>query len=182
MLLVATLAATHVVPMEVALPVVLGANLGSGLLAVLTTWNADAVTRRVPLGNFLFKAAGVACAVLALPLVTPYLSAAETILSNSSCSFTCCSTSCLLWCSSDLPSASLRLTERWLPAPRATDMVGQPKYLDPVALDTPALALGNAAREAIRLADTVHEMLAGLLTVLRTNDLHAGRGAAAQGR
>jgi phosphate:Na+ symporter len=36
-----------------------------------------------------------------------------------------------------------------------------------VALDTPALALGNAAREAIRLADTVKEMLAGLLEVLR---------------
>ena len=62
-LLVATLAATHVVPIEVALPIVLGANLGSGLLALLTTWKADAVARRVPLGNFLFKAAGVACAV-----------------------------------------------------------------------------------------------------------------------
>ena len=50
-------------------------------------------------------------------------------------------------------------------------MAGQPKYLDPVALDTPALALGNAARETIRLADTAHEMLTGLLTVLKTNDL-----------
>mgnify|MGYP000997095835 CR=1 FL=1 len=34
-----------------------GANLGSGLLALLTTIKADAVTRRVPLGNFVFKAA-----------------------------------------------------------------------------------------------------------------------------
>ena len=56
-----------------ALPIVLGANLGSGMLALLTTWKADAAARRVPLGNFLFKAAGVAVAVLALPLITPYL-------------------------------------------------------------------------------------------------------------
>jgi phosphate:Na+ symporter len=55
------------------LPVVLGANLGSGLLALLTTWKADPVARRVPLGNFLFKAAGVTLAILALPFATPYL-------------------------------------------------------------------------------------------------------------
>ena len=47
----------------------LGANLGSGLLALLTTWRSDAVTRRVPLGNFVFKAAGVALALILLPFV-----------------------------------------------------------------------------------------------------------------
>jgi phosphate:Na+ symporter len=36
-LLTATLAASGVIPMDVALGLVLGANLGSGLLAVLTT-------------------------------------------------------------------------------------------------------------------------------------------------
>ena len=51
--------------------------------------------------------------------------------------------------------------------PRQAEAPGEPRHLDPVALDTPALALGNAAREAIRLADTVQEMLTGLLVVLR---------------
>ncbi len=61
--------------------------------------------------------------------------------------------------------------ERWLPAPPRAESVGQPRYLDATALDTPALALGNAAREAIRLADTVQEMLSGLLVVLKNNDM-----------
>jgi phosphate:Na+ symporter len=58
-LLTATLASTQVIPVEVALGLVLGANLGSGLLAVLTTLGANADTRRVPLGNLVFKVLGV---------------------------------------------------------------------------------------------------------------------------
>ncbi len=170
-LLVATLAATHVVPIEVALPIVLGANLGSGLLALLTTWKADAVARRVPLGNFLFKAAGVAAAALALPLVTPYLLQVQDDPQQLVVQFHLLFNIVLAIVFIRFTERFASIAERWLPAPRPTAALGQPKYLDPVALDTPALALGNAAREAIRMADTVHEMLTGLLTVLKTNDL-----------
>ena len=170
-LLVATLSATHVVPIEVALPIVLGANLGGGLLALLTTWKADAIARRVPLGNFLFKAAGVAAAVMALPLVTPYLIKLQDDPQQLVVQFHLLFNIVLAIAFIRFTERFASITERWLPAPRPTDAVGQPKYLDPVALDTPALALGNAAREAIRLADTVHEVLTGLLTVLKTNDL-----------
>jgi phosphate:Na+ symporter len=170
-LLVAALSATHVVPIEVALPIVLGANLGGGLLALLTTWKADAIARRVPLGNFLFKAAGVVAAVLALPFVTPYLIQLQDDPQQLVVQFHLLFNIVLAIAFIRLTERFASITERWLPAPRPTDMVGQPKYLDPVALDTPALALGNAAREAIRLADTVHEVLTGLLTVLKTNDL-----------
>ena len=72
-LLVATLAGSAVLPAHVAIPLVLGANLGSGILAMLTTWRSDAVTRRVPLGNFVFKAAGVALALALLPFASPWL-------------------------------------------------------------------------------------------------------------
>ena len=170
-LLVATLSATHVVPIEVALPIVLGANLGGGLLALLTTWKADAIGRRVPLGNFLFKAAGVAAAVMALPLVTPYLIKLQDDPQQLVVQFHLLFNVVLAIGFIRFTERFASITERWLPAPRPTDAVGQPKYLDPVALDTPGLALGNAAREAIRLADTVHEVLTGLLTVLKTNDL-----------
>ncbi|MGH6609725.1 MAG: Na/Pi cotransporter family protein [Burkholderiaceae bacterium] len=170
-LLVATLAATHVVPIEVALPIVLGANLGGGLLALLTTWKADAVGRRVPLGNFLFKAAGVGAAVFALPLVTPYLLQIQDDPQQLVVQFHLLFNIALAIIFIRFTDRFASIAERWLPASRQVETAGQPKYLDPVALDTPALAIGNAAREAIRLADTVHEMLTGLMTVLRTNDL-----------
>jgi phosphate:Na+ symporter len=64
-LLTATLAASGVVPTDMALGMVLGANLGSGLLAVVTTARSAIEVRQVPLGNLMFKALGV---LLAAPL------------------------------------------------------------------------------------------------------------------
>ena len=68
-LLTATLAGSGVVPAGIALGLVLGANIGSGVLAVLSTANMSAATRRLPLGNLLFKLAGCAITIPLLPLV-----------------------------------------------------------------------------------------------------------------
>jgi phosphate:Na+ symporter len=61
-LLTAALATSGVVPVDVALGLVLGANLGSGVLAVLSTLNSKVETRRLPLGNLVFKVLGIAMA------------------------------------------------------------------------------------------------------------------------
>ncbi|MEO8249902.1 MAG: Na/Pi symporter, partial [Burkholderiales bacterium] len=61
-LLAATLAASGAVPLLVALGLVLGASLASGILAVLGTWNAPPEVRQVPMGHLAFKAIGVAAA------------------------------------------------------------------------------------------------------------------------
>lgn len=56
-LLVAAMANSNVVPLDVALGLVLGANLGSGLLAVLTSAKAAVAVRQVTIGNLLFNCA-----------------------------------------------------------------------------------------------------------------------------
>ncbi len=61
-LLVAAMASSNVVPLDVAMGLVLGANLGSGLLAVLTTAKSTVAVRQVTVGNLLFKLLGVAIA------------------------------------------------------------------------------------------------------------------------
>ena len=58
-LLTAALAGSGGIPADVALGLVLGANLGSGVLAVLTTMKSNVQTRQVPLGNLFFKIIGV---------------------------------------------------------------------------------------------------------------------------
>jgi len=169
-LLVAALAASHVLPLHVAMPLVLGANLGSGALALITTLKSDAVTRRVPLGNFVFKAFGVALALLLLPLVLPWIQTLNGAPGKIVVAFHLAFNVLLALTFLPFTDRLAALTERWLPDGRTPEAAAQPRHLDPVALGTPPLALGNAAREAIRLADTVQDMLAGLLTVLRNND------------
>jgi phosphate:Na+ symporter len=45
-----------------------------------------------------------------------------------------------------------------------------PRYLDESALETPSLALANAARETLRMGDTVEVMLRDVMTAIMTND------------
>lgn len=174
-LLTATLAAANVLPVPVALAIVIGANLGSGLLAVLTTLRADPVTRRVPAGNFLFKLAG---ALLVLPLLPWAIQGLSTLGSHIGATdaksmvvnFHLAFNVLIALLFIQFTGTVSKLVEAMLPSQPVSDLPGQPKHLDPTALNTPALAIGNAARESIRLADTVQDMLAGLLTVLKTND------------
>jgi phosphate:Na+ symporter len=61
--------------------------------------------------------------------------------------------------------------ERWMVAPRPQPSQSRPRHLDPVALQTPSLAIACAAREALHQADVVETMLRGLMDVIRRNDL-----------
>jgi phosphate:Na+ symporter len=62
------------------------------------------------------------------------------------------------------------VAERVLPTKHVSDNPAKPRHLDPSALETPALAISCAAREALRIGDAIEQMLAGMLTVLKTND------------
>ena len=169
-LLTATLAASKVITVDVALAIVLGANLGSGLVAVLTTLKAAPLVRRVPLGNLLFKLIGVAIALPLLAYLPRWLAwlgdDPKSLVVNFHLAFNVCLAIVFL----QLTGRFARAIERWLPTPPADTLPGTPRHLDATALGTPALAIGNAAREAIRLADAVQDMLAGLLVTLKGND------------
>ncbi len=169
-LLTATLAASKVITVDVALAIVLGANLGSGLLAVLTTLRADPLVRRAPLGNLLFRLIGVAIALPLLAYLPGWLSWLGDEPKSMVVNFHLAFNVGLALMFVQLTGSFARLIERWLPAPPSEALPGTPRHLDATALGTPALAIGNAAREAIRLADAVQDMLVGLLATLKTND------------
>jgi phosphate:Na+ symporter len=173
-LLVATLAASGAVPLDVALGLVLGANLGSGILAVLTTLRSTVETRQVPLGNLIFKALGV---LLAAPCISlwlqhskPYLAhlgdtATQVVLFHLAFNV---AVALLFICLTGLVA---RWVQALLPKPDVSIVAGRPQHLDPSALATPSLAISCAAREALHQADVVETMLRGTLTVIKTNDL-----------
>ncbi|MEP6824580.1 MAG: Na/Pi cotransporter family protein [Ramlibacter sp.] len=170
-LLVATLAASGGVPIELALGLVLGANLGSGLLAVLTTAKSAVEVRQVPLGNLVFKVLGV---LIAAPFagqwlknVRPYVAEPATLVVLFHLSFNMVVAIAFI----GFTQVVARWVERWLPKPDKSRVAGRPHHLDPSALATPSLAISCAAREALHQADVVETMLVGMLTVIKNNDL-----------
>ncbi|MEO8655014.1 MAG: Na/Pi cotransporter family protein, partial [Ramlibacter sp.] len=170
-LLTATMVASGLIPLEPALGLVLGANLGNGLLAVLTTARSAVEVRQVPLGNFVFKAIGV---LIAAPLtslwlreVRPYVHDSATVVVL----FHLCFNLMVAVLFIGLTQVVARWVDHWLPKPDKTMVAGRPHHLDPSALATPSLAISCAAREALHQADVVETMMVGMLSVIRNNDL-----------
>ncbi len=170
-LLTAALATTNVIPLDVALGLVLGANLGSGILAVLTTAKSTVEVRQVPLGNLVFKIFGVAIASTLIGLwlryARPYLGEPGLVVVLFHLAFNAMVGVIFL----GFTQVVARWVTRWLPKPEKSVVAGRPHHLDPSALATPSLAISCAAREALHQADIVETMLQGMLTVMRNNDL-----------
>jgi len=170
-LLTATLAASGLLPATVALGLVLGANLGSGLLAMLATGRASPQVRRLPVGNFVFKAVGVVLAAPLLPYAHVLLQQHLDTVHQQVVFFHLGFNIALALVFIGLIGAVAWAVNRMLPAPSLDAGVQRPKHLDPVALATPSLAITCAAREALHQADVVETMLRGILPVIRNNDL-----------
>ncbi|SDS36754.1 phosphate:Na+ symporter [Pseudomonas asplenii] len=166
-LLTATLAGAGVIGLPVAIGLVIGANIGSGVLAFLSTSMQNAAGRQVALGSLLYKLIGL---LLIIPVLTPLVdwlddldfSPQEMVIGFHLLYNT---VRCLVLLPSVGPMA--RLCAWLLPERPETNGKLKPRHLDPAALDTPGLALSNAARETLRLGDLIDNMLDAVLSVLR---------------
>ncbi|HEY9065733.1 MAG TPA: Na/Pi cotransporter family protein [Burkholderiaceae bacterium] len=170
-LLVATLTSSALLPVPVALGLVLGANIGSALLAMISTAGSSASVRRLPLGNLLFKGLGAAVAIPLLPQAHVLLQQLVPEVHQQVVVFHLGFNIALAVVFIGLTGLIGRTVERILPEPTLAGDASQPRHLDPSALATPSLAITCAAREALRQADVVETMLRGILPVLRHNDL-----------
>ena len=170
-LLASTLAASHVVSVPVALCLVLGANLGSGLLALIVNSRTPGGGRNVAFGNLIFKVAGCIIFSLLLPYALDLIARFDSDARRQVVHFHVLFNVTLALVFIGLTDKVAVLVERWLP--QVADKVQQtePKHLDLAAIDTPALALANAARETLRIGDTVEQMLHGMLEAIRSNDV-----------
>jgi len=170
-LLTATLAASGIVPVTVALGLVLGANLGSGFLALLATGGASPQVRRLPLGNLIFKALGAALAIPLLPQAHVWLQLSGGAVHEQVVWFHLGFNLLLALLFISFTGVVGRIVERVLPEPRLGAHADRPRHLDPSALATPSLAISCAAREALHQADVVETMMRGILPVIRHNDI-----------
>ena len=170
-LLIMSLAYSHFVATEAALALVLGANLGSAINPLLEGGvRGDPASSRLPLGNLLNRLVGILVALPFLPLIARELPSLQPDAAKMTAEFHLLFNVVLAAIFIGPLDGIAWLLIRILPERRQPTDLSLPRYLDETALDTPSIAIANAARETLRMGDTVEAMLRQIMTAIMNND------------
>lgn len=167
-LLLATLAQGGLLPLQAAVPMLLGANLGAGLIAAWLTRGMPAPARRVPLGNLILRGALAFAALAGFWVLQPDLgwlgARPEVQLVHLHVLFN----AALLVLGLPLVPAVARLCAVLLPEPAVSAEARQRRLssLDRTVTDRPPLALASAKREVLAMGEQVIELFTPVIDVL----------------
>jgi phosphate:Na+ symporter len=167
-LLIASLAAAGAISPASSLALVLGANLGGTLPPLVEAGSARA--RRLPLGNLLVRALGCVVVLPFLPAIAGLLRHVEPAGARLAVNFHTAFNLSLVIAFLPFTSQLARLLYRLFPDPAPPADPARPVHLEAAALDSPSVALANATRETLRMADMFETLLRGAIEVFRSGD------------
>lgn len=168
------LAFAGAISFEAAVPIVLGANIGSCVTAVLAGFGSGVEGRRVALAHTLSKVIGVLAVFPFIPevvrgveavdqlvpaLLPGYQTSVAAKIALAHILFNVGLAAVFL----PLLSPLVRFVQSILPTPPPREEAFGPKYLDQSALDTPALAFAQAKREIMRIGAIAQGLFADCL-------------------
>jgi phosphate:Na+ symporter len=163
-----SLAAAGVLSLAGAIPIIFGANIGTAATALIAAVGQNAEARRVAAAHAAFKVVGVA---VFFPFITPFADLiARTApdvprqIANAHSIFNIAVAAIFLPTSEWAAGIFTRLI------PTTTQTTVGAMYLNEQTLDTPAVALGQAVRETLRMGDVVVSSLEDSIVVLDKND------------
>ena len=166
--LVIALATHGLLTLPGALPLVLGANIGTCVTALTASLGSSTEARRVAVAHVGFKLLGVA---IVLPFLDPFVglvaaSAADPArqIANAHTFFNVAISLLFL----PFQPLAARLIIAAVPDRPETEQRFGTRYLDARFMEQPSLAIGQASREASRMADIVQGMLRDAAAVFRS--------------
>ncbi|KRQ03123.1 Na/Pi cotransporter family protein [Bradyrhizobium manausense] len=170
-LLIMSLAYSQFITPYAALALVLGANLGSAINPVFEGTKRDApASYRLPVGNLVNRVVGIALVLPFLGTIADHIHAWQPDLARMTAAFHVAFNVGTAILFVGLLDTLSRLLTRLLPDRVQETDPGRPRYLDETALETPSLALADAARETLRMGDLVETMLRKVMAAMMTGD------------
>jgi len=170
-LLVMSLAYAHFITPFAALALVLGANLGSAINPVFEGARRDnPASYRLPLGNLANRLVGVLLVAPFLHPIAAELQAWQPHLAKLTAEFHIGFNIATAIIFIGLLDPMARLLKKLLPNRIREADPSRPRYLDESALETPSLALADAARETLHMGDHVEVMLRKVMAAMMNND------------
>lgn len=169
-LLVMAFTAVGVMEVPLALAMVLGANLGGAMPPIMATLNEGVLARRVTLTHGTFKLIGVAVCLPFIGYLQPVLMHYEIEpmrqVVNFHTAFNVLQALVFIFV---IPTAA-KMAARLFPIGDGQGSPENRSFLDQTAIETPAVGLSCAAREALRMGEYVERMVRGLLQAIKEND------------
>jgi phosphate:Na+ symporter len=165
------LATQGLITLPGAVAIVVGANVGTCATALAASVGATAEAKRVAVAHIAFKVLGAA---LIFPFVGPFTALVAATASDPARQVANAHTFFNLGISLlflPFTPVAARVIETLVPDDEREDTPFRTRYLDERALEQPSLALGQAHREALRMADVVQVMLRDALPVFRSDNL-----------
>jgi phosphate:Na+ symporter len=170
-LLIMSLAYAHFISPFASLALVLGANLGSAINPVFEGARRDnPASYRLPLGNLVNRLAGVLLVAPFLRPITEILQGWQPDLAKLTAEFHIAFNLATAFIFIGLLDGLAALLKKLLPDRVQETDPARPRYLDEGALETPSLALADAARETLHMGDHVEIMLRKVMAAMMTND------------
>jgi len=159
-----------IVDLSTAIPLILGANVGTCATALLASLNANTEGKKVAWGHTIFKIAGV---VIMFPFIHPVAD----FFSHTSGDITRHIANIHTFFNVGMAFLFIpfikiydKFLQMLLPQREPSAKAFAPRYLEPSLLQSPDLALGQATREILRMADIVFDMVKNTMRVYRNND------------
>lgn len=170
-LLVMSLAYAHFITPYAALALVLGANLGSAINPIVEGARRDnPASYRLPLGNLVNRLVGILLVAPFLQPIADLLISWQPDLAKATALFHIAFNVATAVLFMGLLDTMARLLKTLLPERVKEAGETGPRYLDESALETPSLALADAARETLHMGDHVEVMLRKVMAAMMTND------------
>jgi phosphate:Na+ symporter len=173
-LLIVALAARGLVPAELGIVMVLGANLGGGLIAAMLSRTMSPASRIVPLGNLAIRAIGALLALAGIVWFHPPVELLGTTVPLQIVHAHIAFNGALVLAGIPFAGLVARTIERLLayaapPVPVALEDKDT-NALDPEALGTPSRALANVTRAVVGVCETIEVMLKNIMELYEEPD------------
>ncbi len=170
-LLIMSLAYSQFITPTAAIALVLGANLGSAINPMVEGASRDnPESYRLPVGNLFNRLLGVAVVLPFLHPLSQWAVQWQPDMAKLTAQFHVVFNVATAVIFIGLLDPIAALLVKLFPARQLAADPSKPRYLDERSLETPSLALSDAARETLRLGDMVEVMLQQAMTAVTTND------------
>lgn len=174
-LLVVSFCSLGVISLHLALLLVLGANIGGVMAPLIASLRDEPAAMRIPFANLIMR---LVLALLMLPYmneIAGFLKTYDPDIARDIVHFHTGFNVILAVLFLPLTGRMARIVHYLIPERKGGTTDSEPLYLDYKQMETPVVALSSAARETLRMADMVQDMLVRTLDVFQTGSESAIR-------